>query len=178
MTRAMRVGASEQMVRELSGVTNLVLVDPHRMNAAQSGALRAEIANSGARIRLLKNAVARQTLKQIGQEALADQVCGMNAVVWADDPIAALKVLYGFRSKNKVLEIRAGSIDGELAGPEQLEALSKLPSRQELLGIFAGTLAAPVSSFAAVLNNIAGQFVQVLDAIRRKKEESDKEESD
>ena len=172
MTRAMRTMATEQMVRELSGAGNLVLVDPERMTAAQAGELRTEIKNSGARILLLKNAVARQTLKQLGHDGLAEHVKGMNAVVWSEDPVAPLKVLFEYRKKNKVPTVRAGSIDGELTEAAGLEALSKLPSRQDLLGIFVGTLAAPVSSFAAVLYNIAGQFVQVLDAVRREKEKS------
>lgn len=170
MTKAMRLRAKDEMVERLRGASGLILVDPQRMTSQQANELRGEIRGSGGRIRLLKNAVAVHALQELGHAKLAERVGGMSAVVWASDPIAPLKVLFGYRAKNKVPEIRGGSIDGEIADAARLEALSKLPSRHELLGSFVGTLAAPITSYLCVLNNIAGQFVQVLDAIRRKKE--------
>lgn len=167
----MRTRAKDEMVERLRGASGLILIDPERMTSQQANELRGEIRGSGGKIKLLKNAVAVHALQELGHTALAEQARGMNALVWANDPIGPLKVLYDYRSKNRVPEIRAGSIDGEPADPARLEALSKLPSRHELLGSFVGTLAAPLTSYLCVLNNIAGQFVQVLDAIRRKKEE-------
>jgi large subunit ribosomal protein L10 len=172
MTRAMRLKATEQMVRELTGAAGLVLLDPQKMTAAQAGEFRAEIRASGARVRLLKNAVAVHALKALGHDQLAGRVGGMSAVVWAGDPVPALKALFDYRSRHKVPEVRAGSIDGALTEPAQLEQLSKLPSKKEMMAIFAGTLAAPLASFAALLGTPAGQFVQVLDAVRRQKEQA------
>lgn len=172
MTRAMRVKATDQVVRELTGATGLVLIDPQKLTAAQAGALRAEIRGAGGRMRLVKNAVAVHALKRLGHEALAGRVAGMNAMIWTQDAVPALKVLFEYRSKNKVPEVRVGSVDGVLSEAVRLEALSKLPSKHEMLATFVGTLAAPMSNFAAVLSTLAGQFVQVLDAVRREKEKS------
>ena len=172
MTKAMRLRAKDEMVERLRGAAGLVLLDPERVSSQQSNELRGEIRGSGAKIKLLKNAVAAHALKELGHQDLADRVGGMNALVWSNDAIAPLKVLFDYRAKNKVPEVRAGSIDGELADAARLEALSKLPSRHEMLGAFVGTLAAPITSYLCVLNNIAGQFVQVLDAIRREKEKA------
>ena len=172
MTKAMRLKSTEQMARELAGATSLVLVDPQKMTSTQAVELRSETRHAGGHIRVLKNAVAAHALKQLGQDELAKQVAGMNALIWTQDPVPALKALFGYRAKNKKPQIRGGSIDGALADPAKLEALSKLPGRKEMLGMFVGTLAAPISSFASVLNTLAGQFVQVLDAIRREKEKA------
>lgn len=172
MTKAMRLLASKQMIKELADAQTLVLVNPEKMTAAQSGELRADVRNAGARMRLLKNEVARHALKELGHETLAERLEGMTLVVWGEDSVAALKALYEYRSKNRVPEIRAGSIDGKITEPKDLEVLSRLPSRKDMLSQFLSTMVAPISCFASVLNNIAGQFVQVLDAIRREKEKS------
>jgi large subunit ribosomal protein L10 len=168
----MRLKASEQMARELAGGSDLVLLDPFKMTAAQSVELRAEIRRAGARMRLLKNAVVRHALERIGHKPLAGSVGGMSAVVWGGDTVAALKALFGYIAKHKVPAVRGGAVDGKPVDPRALEELSRLPSRQELLGQFVGTMAAPLTGFAAVLGVLAGQFVQVLDAVRREKEKS------
>jgi large subunit ribosomal protein L10 len=109
MTKAMRLKSGEQMARELAGATSLVLVDPHKMTSAQAVELRAEIRHAGGRIRVLKNAVASHALKSAGQDELAKQVAGMNALIWTQDPVPALKALFGYRAKNKLPQVRGGS---------------------------------------------------------------------
>ncbi len=52
---------------------------------------------------------------------------------------------------------------------KDIEAMSKLPSREALLAQVVGTLNAPISGFVIALNQILTKFVICLDQIKQKK---------
>jgi large subunit ribosomal protein L10 len=54
-------------------------------------------------------------------------------------------------------------------GAADVEALSKLPSREQLLGQFVGVLQGPLRNLVGVLAGVPRSFVQVLNAIEQKK---------
>lgn len=168
MTKAIRTRQADLVVKELRDAKNLVLIDYHKLKANQNVALRGSLRKDGVRMRVLKNAVARRALETLGHKALADRVTGMNAVLWADDPVTALKAFYKFKEANNVLDVRGATIEGLVMEAPQLKALSSLPSKPVLQGAFVATLAAPAQNFVNVLNTAVGQFVQVLHAAAEK----------
>ena len=79
---------------------------------------------------------------------------GMLGVAFGlEDEIAPAKVL-GDMSKTSPIKLVGGVFEGVVIGRDKVEALSKLPSKKELLGMVVGTMYAPVSAFVRVLNSI------------------------
>lgn len=71
------------------------------------------------------------------------------------DPIGAMKFMGDFAKKYEALKIIGGVFEGKFIGAAEAIELSKLPSKQELLGQLVGQLQAPISAFVRVLNAIA-----------------------
>ncbi|MEW6713018.1 MAG: 50S ribosomal protein L10, partial [Candidatus Riflebacteria bacterium] len=78
-----------------------------------------------------------------------------------DDPIAPVKALYEFTQKAKKFTFKAGYMDGKPLTVDQLNALSKIPGRKELLSMLASAVQGPIRKLACVL-----------DALRKKREEA------
>jgi large subunit ribosomal protein L10 len=77
--------------------------------------------------------------------------------------------LFDFAKDSQFFELKSGALDGKLLSVEEIEALSKLPSREVLLGKMLGSINAPVSNFVGVLAAVPRSLVQVLGAIQEQK---------
>ncbi len=94
------------------------------------------------------------------------------AIFSYEDEIAPAKILGEFR-KDKDKENRVfflgGILEGKLLSKQEVEALSKLPSKTELYAKLVGSLNAPISGFVNVLAGNIRNLVNVLKAIEEKK---------
>lgn len=122
--------------------------------------------------------VAKKTLMNI---AFKDQIADLNvremdgklAVIFSyEDEVAPAKILGNFR-KDKEREDRifflGGILENKLITKDEVEALAKLPSKQELYGRLVGSLNSPVSGFVNVLAGNLRNPVYVLKAVSEKK---------
>jgi large subunit ribosomal protein L10 len=87
-----------------------------------------------------------------------------------EDPVAPSKVLSKFAKEYKVLEIKAGIVEGDIVDLEGIKSIANLPSREELVAKVVGGLSSPLYGIVNVLNaNIRGLAV-ALNAIAEKKQ--------
>lgn len=94
------------------------------------------------------------------------------AVFSYGDEVASAKILGNFRQdKDKMnkLVFLGGILDGKLLSAQEVEALSKLPGRQELYAKVVGSMQAPISGFVNALAGNLRNLVYVLKAIEGKK---------
>jgi len=95
---------------------------------------------------------------------------GPVVAILGSDPVGSAKAAAGFVKSNKKGEILGGIVDGTVVSADDVKALSKLPSREALLGQVVGVMAAPLTGLVTVLDaNIKGCAV-ALNAIKEKKE--------
>ena len=89
-----------------------------------------------------------------------------------DDPVAPAAALKEFLKENKTeaIAIKAGVLDGKVIDVAGVKALADLPSREQLLGMVAATLLAPISGLARALNGNIQNLAYALEAVRKQKE--------
>ncbi len=134
-------------------------------------AIRRELAKSGSSWQVLKKTLLNIALKDAGIEMNARKLDGQIGVAFSSDEVAAAKVLTSFNKANRdvPLSIEGGALGAKELSIEDIKALAKLPSQQELRGILVGTLQAPIASFVRVLGGNLRGLVQVIKAIEEKK---------
>ncbi len=122
--------------------------------------------------------VAKKTLINLAfQEKISDlnvrEMDGKIAAIFSyDDEIAPAKILADFRKDKERAErifFLGGILENKLLSKEEIEVLSKLPSKQELYAKLVGSLNAPVSGFVNALAGNMRNLVYVLKAIEEKK---------
>ncbi|MGJ8564061.1 MAG: 50S ribosomal protein L10 [Alphaproteobacteria bacterium] len=142
----------EDMVKVLKGIFDgagsVVMAEYSGMTVAEMTDLRAQLREKGASIRVVKNRLAKIALKGQPFEAAGDMLTGPVAVAYADDMISAPKVTVEFAKESKRFSIIGGFMGEEVFDPSGIETLSKLPSREELIGMAAARLIGQASEVA------------------------------
>ena len=134
------------------------------LTVSELGELRSKMYEAGAKFKVTKNRLARLALKGTQYEALEEVFTGPTAIATSSDPVAPAKVAVEFANKNEKLTIVAGAMRDKLLSVEEVKALAKLPSLDELRGKLVGLLQAPATKIAGVLQAPAGQLARVLSA--------------
>ena len=93
------------------------------------------------------------------------------AVFGYEDEVAPAKMVGEFKKSKEaaIIDFVGGILEGKFLTKEEVEALSELPSKQELYAKIVGSINAPVSGFVNVLAGNLRKFVYVLKAIEEKK---------
>jgi len=149
-----------------------VLVDYKGVTVAEDTALRSEMRKNGVEYAVVKNTLTRFAVQNAGMDELVSVLSGTTALaVSAVDPVAPAKVIAAFSKKmnGQKFLIKAGFVEGKIISPEKVSELAALPSKEVLVATVLGTMMAPVSGLANVLNaNITG-LARALQAIADKK---------
>ena len=168
----------EAQVKELNSIfkkmTAGVLIDYRGIEANLIVELRKKLNGSSSTMKVIKNSLARRASKDTPFAELADQFTKTRAIVYSDgDPVEQAKVLSEQAANIENLKILAGILVGDektsILDPSQVEALSKLPSREELIIKLLYLLQAPATQFVRTLNAVPTKFVRTLAAIRDSK---------
>ncbi len=168
----------ETQVSELRSIFNSmsagVLVDYRGIEANQVVELRKKLNDVSSTMRVIKNSLARIAAEDTPFSELADQFTQTRALVYCDsDPVVQAKVLSEAAKNLENLKILAGILVGDskanILSSGEVEALSKLPSREELLVNLLFLMQAPANQFVRTLNAVPAKFVRTLAAIRDSK---------
>ncbi|MEG2119547.1 MAG: 50S ribosomal protein L10 [Pseudoflavonifractor sp.] len=146
------------LTEELKSASSGVFVDYKGITVAEDTALRAELRKNEVEYSVVKNTLVRFAVNAIGMEDLDPILNGTTAMaVSHTDPIAPMRVINTFAKKFNGAKfiIKAGFMDGKVLALSDVLALAELPSKEVLQAQVLGTMLAPITSLAIVLNAIA-----------------------
>jgi len=121
-------------------------------------ALRKELRGQGIDLKVIKKTLINIALKDAGVNMNVKEMEGQIALaISQEDEVMAAKIVAKAAKANENLKIVGGILGKDALSKEEIIALSKLPSKEELLAKFVGTINAPVSGFVNVLaGNLRG----------------------
>ncbi len=162
----------EVLVETLKGVFaeagSVVMTEYSGMTVAEMEGLRAKLREQGASIRVVNNRLAKIALKGTPAEGASDMLTGPVAIAWADDMISAPKVTVEFAKDSDYLNIIGGFMGEEVFDENGIVALSKLPSREELIGMVAARLLGQASEIGSRLNSVGSALRGAVEVIQEK----------
>ena len=158
-----------EYTEKFANASSVLLADFSGIDVATVTELRRRFREENVEYKVLKNTLVKIALNNNKIHDLDDYLKGVNGfAISYDDPTAAARVISKFEKKDK-LQLRACLFEGNLFGPDKVEAIAKLPTRDQLLSILVGTLKAPMTNVAAVLSASMRDVVGVLNAVKDKK---------
>lgn len=164
----------EKVVEELGQIfesSGVVVVSRYQgLTVAEMQDLRGRAREGGASVRVAKNRLAKIALEGKDCESMSKYLEGMTVLTYSEDPVAAAKVVEDFAKDNKKLEILGGAMGGEALDRAGVEAVSNMPSRDELLAQIAGMIGAPASNIAGAIGAPASNIASILSTIEEKAE--------
>jgi len=149
-----------------------VVADYRGLTVSQMQQIRIELRKFNSELRVAKNTLLKRAVTETDSAVLSDDFTGTTAVVMAyDDPVGPAKALADFAKDHSKFVLRSAVLDGEKIGPEELIALSKLPSKEALLGQLLSVLNGVPTGLVSVLSGVPRTFVYALQALKDQKEQ-------
>ena len=155
MSKDERQATVESLTEQLRAAPNVYVTDFSGLNVLRMTELRRRMRAAGVQFVVVKNTLAQRAFAANSITALDDHLAGPTGLVLSNDPLAAAKVLTDFAREFEKPAIKAGFVDGKAVEPAYIQRLGSIPSRDVLLGQFAGTL-----------NNVLYSMVASLEALR------------
>ncbi len=139
----------EEITDKLQKSTSAIIVDYRGLRVDEVTELRRKFREAGVDYKVYKNTLARRAAENAGMQELVEELIGPNALAFSyDDPVAPAKIASDFAKSHKKLELKVGFVEGSFYDEEKLKEIANIPSREELLAKLLGSLQAPISNFA------------------------------
>jgi large subunit ribosomal protein L10 len=173
----MKLQEKEAVVTELTaklrGANSFYLTDFTGLNVKHITDLRRRLRNAGVEYLVVKNTLAERALEGSELPDIAEHFRGPTAlVIGHKDPVTPAKVLSDFaREHDNKPAVKAGIVEKKAVTRVQIDALAKLPPREELLAQLAGAMSAPLSQFVYVLQAKLYEMAGLLEALRASRTE-------
>lgn len=170
MNRSEKATVIEALKAKADKASFAVLTDFKGMSVEELTNLRVSLRKAGGEYVVVKNTLARIALTDGAHHSIKDQFrenCGV--AFGFDDPVAVAKALSDFAKQSKLFALRSASLDGKSLDVAQIDALAKLPGREQLLGQLLGTMTAVPTNFVSLFANMLRGLLYALKGIEEQK---------
>ena len=164
MNRAEKQQSIESVNAKFNEAQIALVVHNTGLTVAQMSDLRRKMREAGADFKVAKNRLAKIALKDTKFEQLSDLFKGPTVLATSADPVSVAKGIVEFAKTNDKLVIVGGAYGEQKLSVKDIEALSKLPSLDELRAKIVGMIKTPATRIAGVLQAPGGQVARVIAA--------------
>lgn len=135
--------------------------------------LRRDIRKLGDETRVIKNTMLHRACQNLKHDSVLPFLTGSTMMTFGyHDPVAPVKALFDFAQKATKLKFKAGLLGDQFLSVKELENLSKLPGREQLLSMVLSCMQGPIRNMVGVLAAVPRKFLYALNAIKEKKEQA------
>ena len=147
-----------------------IVTDPTGLTVAEITDLRRQLQKEGADYTVVKNTLAIKAIEGTQFECMGDMLKGASAIAFGfKDQVAPAKVLSNFIKEVEKAEVKGGAMDGKVLSINEVKALAKLPSKEELYAKMLGCINSPATGLAGCVNGIMSALVRAIDQVRQQK---------
>lgn len=172
MNREQKTQVIENISKLADESAGLFFVDYTGMNVEEANTLRRKFQKEGIEYIAVKNTLAKLALKDKPFASVTDNLAGTpTAIVIAkDDAVSAAKSTYEFIKKCEHLKVKSGIVDGQIMSVNEVESLSKMKSKAEILAEVLSVLLGPARNLAGLLKGPASMFAGAMKTVAEKQE--------
>lgn len=157
----------------LSSAQALVLTSLKGLTVAEVSDLRRRLHDAGVSYRVVKNTLAKKAVDGTPMSVVSADFREETAIAWSSaDAVAPAKVVINFKKDVEKFQIKSGYSSGQRIDAAGVEALSKLPSLDELRSKLLGTIQAVPAKLVRQVNAPGQQLAAVVQARVNKEKEA------
>jgi large subunit ribosomal protein L10 len=170
MSKPVKAMLRRELIRRLEGVDALVVLSLAGVDGMAANRLRGSLREKNIHLTVVKNAVAKQALKEVGlapASALLEGPCAF-AIAGRPDPVGPMLIvreLLGQSQEIPALRVRGALMEGEVFGADRVAELSRYPTREEALGDLTVVALSAGSRLVAALLGPGGSIGGILKAV-------------
>lgn len=146
----------DEIKAKLEGAQSAVVIDYMGTTVAEADAMRKKLREADVDYSVYKNTLMKRAIAGTEFEKLGDVMQGPSAIaISKDDATAPARVLKEAITSYKKMEFKAGIVEGEFYDKDGIEQIASIPSRDELIAKFMGSIQSPIGKFVRTLAAIA-----------------------
>lgn len=140
------------------------------LTVAEVSDLRNQMREAGGGVKVVKNRLARIAIGDRPGHEIKELFTGPTVVAYSEDPVTAPKVVVKWAKDHDNLEIIGGLMGETAMDAPGIDALSKMPSREEIIATIVGSLTAPGSNISGAIGAPAGNIAGAIKTIAEKED--------
>jgi len=162
------------IVAEVAGVAakavSAIAADYRGLTVTEMTDLRAKARKNGVYLRVVRNTLAKRALENTEFSCMRDSLVGSVFLAFSqEDPGAVARLLKDAIRDYEKLTVCALALGGKLLNVGDIEAVAKLPTRDQALAILMSVMQAPVTKLVRTVAEPYAMLVRTVAAIRDKK---------
>lgn len=170
-TRLQKEKEIEVLHREFEESPNALLVGFQGIKVGADERLRRELRQANVSYRVVKNTLAIRAADGTPMEQVKDRFTGATAVALSKtDPVTLAKLLSKWAKETPVFSFKAAVVEGRAIDVKDIETLSNLPSKEELISKVMFVINSGAQRLAVVTAGVARNLAIVIDQVRAQKE--------
>jgi len=149
---------------------NFYLTDISTLNAAKTSQLRAECYKSDIKLMVVKNTLLEKALESIEGDfsELLPVLKGNTAIMFSNAANGPAKLIEKYKKEGKPALKAAYVQESCYVGPENLQALVNIKSKNELIGDVIGLLQSPIKNVVSALQSGGNTIHGVLETLSKR----------
>ncbi|MEN9859406.1 MAG: hypothetical protein RIT50_1528 [Bacteroidota bacterium] len=157
MTKEQKNEVIEVLKGKFSQYNNFYVTDTESLTVEQVGKLRRACFNKNVEMKVAKNTLIKKALESLDNERYAGMYDSLNhvtALLFSENPKEPALIISSFRKESNGDKpvLKAAFINGDIySGDKQLVALTKIKTKNELIGEVIGLLQSPAKRVLAGL---------------------------
>lgn len=170
----MKLEGKKAVVAEVSSVAKnakFAIVASYRgLSVSQMTQLRVKARANNIYLRVVRNTLARRAVQDTAFSCLDEVLVGPMILIFSMGEAGDVaRLIRDFSKDNSLLEVKALSFGATVLKATDLEAVAKLPTREEAIALLMSVMRAPATKFVRTLAETYASFVRVLAAVGDKK---------
>jgi large subunit ribosomal protein L10 len=171
MDRTQKAQALGEIKEAFENVASIVIADYRGITVPVVTAMRDDFRKNGCHYRVLKNSLVKIAVKGSKMEPMSQLMVGTTAVIWSNEvPQTPAQLALKWAKDEPKFQIKGGYYEGSVLDVQGVDALAKMPGKNEIRASMLMTFLAAPQGFVAQLNAAPQNFMYLLDARRRQNE--------
>ena len=146
-----KAGVVSEIKEKFENAKSVVMFDYRGLSVAEVTELRRKLREAGADYKVYKNTLTKRALDELNID-MNEYLAGPSAISFGTDELSIVKIINDFAKEHNALELKAGIVEGKVAGLEDLKRYAAIPSRDMLLTMLAAGLMGTVRDLSICLD--------------------------
>ena len=146
-----KAGVVAEIKEKFENAKSVVVFDYRGLSVAEVTELRRKLREAGADYKVYKNTLTKRALDELNID-MNEYLAGPSAISFGTDELSIVKIINDFAKEHDALELKAGIVEGKVAGLEDLKRYAAIPSRDTLLTMLAAGLMGTVRDLSICLD--------------------------
>lgn len=171
LTKQQKIELVKEITEKIKQSKSSVFVDFKGLKVKDTTDLKKQLREAGVEYLVVRKTLLDIALKNAGVEGadIKSMEGQVSLSLSNTDEVSAAKIIDKFSKTNENVKMLGGVLGSQVMSQQEVKALAKIPSKEQLLGQLVGTLNAPISGFVNVLAGNLRGLVQVLNAVKEAK---------